>query len=112
MDYIETPDAEMLSETWTNLCRCQNLRVNLFRDLSRIILSLNAYYTELLACHDNHIRKQPNSIVDKKDGRAQIANLIRDARASSSLHKPRPSITSRAVDELKGDELQTFEKAY
>lgn len=127
MDYIETSDAEMLSETWTNLCQSQDLRANLFRDLSRIILSLSqlplprigswtidergvltlanrplihqfqspenegiptniarnltytttdAYYIDLLACHDNRIRNQPNSIVDEKDGRAQMANLF------------------------------------
>ncbi len=209
MDYIETSDAEMLSETWTNLCQSQDLRVNLFRDLSRIILSLSqlplprigswtidergvltltnrplihqfqslenegiptniartltyttadAYYIDLLACHDNRIRNQPNSIVDEKDGRAQMANLFtmrgllphftsRDLRYGpfvfnlTDLHgsnifvdcdwhikyiidlewacslpiemlTPPYWITGRAVDELEGDELQTFEKAY
>jgi hypothetical protein len=187
----------------------QDLRVNLFRDLSRIILSLSqlplprigswtidergvltlanrplihqfqslenegiptniartltyttadAYYIDLLACHDNRIRNQPNSIVDEKDGRAQMANLFamrgllphftsRDLRYGpfvfnlTDLHgsnifvdcdwhikyiidlewacslpiemlTPPYWITSRAVDELEGDELQTFEKAY
>ena len=105
MDYIE--DAEMLSETWVTFGQNQELRVNLFGDLSRIILSLSqlplprigswtidergiltltnrplvyqfqclenegiptnitrtltystadAYYLDLLACHDSRIR--------------------------------------------------------
>jgi hypothetical protein len=118
----------------------------------------DAYYIDLLACHDNRIRNQPNSIVDEKDGRAQMANLFtmrgllphftsRDLRYGpfvfnlTDLHgsnifvdsdwhikyiidlewacslpiemlTPPYWITSRAVDELEGDELQTFEKAY
>ena len=208
MDYIETSEAEMLSNTWTNLCQSQDLRVNLFRDLSRIILSLSqlplprigawtidergvltlanrplthqfqslenegiptiartltyttadAYYIDLLACHDSRIRIQPNSIVDETDGRAQMANIFvmrgllshftnRDLRYGpfifnlTDLHgsnifvdrdwhikyiidlewacslpiemlAPPYWITSRAVDELEGNELQIFEKAY
>jgi hypothetical protein len=127
MDYIETADVEMLSETWSSHYQSQDLRVNLFRDLSRIIPSLSqlplpcigswtidergiltlanrplihqfqslenegiriniprtltyttadAYYLDLLACHDSRIRDQPNSIVDETDGHAQMANLF------------------------------------
>ena len=209
MEYIETSDAEMLSKTWNTLRQSQGLRVNLFRDLSRIILSLSqlplpsigswtidkrgvlklanrplihqfqslenegiptniarnltyatadAYYIDLLACHDSRIRNQPNSIVDEKDGYAQMANLFamrgllshftsRDLRHGpfvftlTDLHgsnifvdcnwhikyiidlewacslpiemlSPPYWMTSRAVDELEGDELQTFETAY
>ncbi|PVH82322.1 hypothetical protein DL98DRAFT_548036 [Cadophora sp. DSE1049] len=158
----------------------QDLRVNLFRDLSRIIFSLsqlplprigswtinergvltlanrlliyqfqslenegiptniartftyttaNAYYINLLACYDNRIRNQPNFIVDEKDSRAQMANLFamrgllphftsRDLRYGlfvfnlTDLHGSNIFITSRAVDKLESDELQTFEKAY
>ena len=39
-------------------------------------MTADAYYIYLLACPDNRIRNQPNSIVDEKDGRAQIANLF------------------------------------
>ncbi|KAH9212706.1 hypothetical protein DL95DRAFT_391203, partial [Leptodontidium sp. 2 PMI_412] len=192
MDYIESSDAEILSETWTNLGQRQDLRDNLFRDLSRIILSLSqlplpcigswtideqgvltlsnrplihqfqslenegiatniartltytaadVYYSDLLACHDNRIRDQLNSIVDEKDGRAQMANLFamrgllphftsRDLRYGpfvfnlTDLHGSNIFVDcnwhikyiidlDRAVDELEGgDELQTFEKAY
>src|SRR5580700_2489332 len=40
MDYIEETDGKMLSESWEKLRHNQNRRTNLFRDLSRIILSL------------------------------------------------------------------------
>jgi hypothetical protein len=124
LEYIET--GEMLSETWTNR-QSQELRSNLFRDISRIMLSLSqiplpcigswtidnrgilaltnrplihqfhsleneniptniprnltntttdAYYLDLLACHDSRIRNQPNSILDEMDGEAQMANLF------------------------------------
>lgn len=208
MDYIETTDTEMLSETWTSHCQDQELRSNLFRDLSRIILSLtqlplprigswtiddrgfltltnrpsihqfhslenehiptniartltytttDTYYLDLLACHDSRIRNQPNSISDEKDGYTQMANLVtmrgllphftsRSMRQGpfvfslTDLHgsnifvdskwhikyiidlewacslpiemlSPPYWITSRAVDELDGDELPKFEKA-
>lgn len=35
----------------------------------------DAYYLDILSCHDNRIRQQPNSIIDEEDGRAQMANL-------------------------------------
>ncbi|KAJ5585282.1 uncharacterized protein N7459_005082 [Penicillium hispanicum] len=35
----------------------------------------DAYYLDLLNCHDSRIRHQPNSIIDQDDGRAQIARL-------------------------------------
>lgn len=116
----------MLSETWDEFQHDQDRKVNLFRDLSRVILSLSqipqprigswtlnsngilqltnrpltlrlqqlenegiptnidrsltysatdGYYLDILNCHDNRIRHQPNSINDEDDGRAQIANL-------------------------------------
>ncbi|KAJ5728674.1 uncharacterized protein N7483_003182 [Penicillium malachiteum] len=34
-----------------------------------------AYYLDLLFCHDSRIRNQPNSITDADDGRAQMARL-------------------------------------
>jgi hypothetical protein len=127
MEYIEPSDAKMLSETWADQRLDPALRANLFKDLSRIILSLSqqplprigswtinkqgvlqltnrpliqqfhslenegiptkiprdltyttadAYYSDLLACHDSRIRHQPNSIIDEKDGYAQMANLF------------------------------------
>lgn len=209
MDYIERTHAKMLSESWTELYQNQDLRANLFRDLSRIILSLSqlplpcigswtidkqgvlmltnrplihqlhslekesiptsmprtqtyicadAYYTDLLACHDSRIRHQPNSIYNEKDGFAQMANLFtmrgllshftnRDLRQGpfvftlTDLHgsnlfvdsdwhikyiidlewacslpiemvTPPYWITDRAVDQLYGDELPSFENAF
>jgi len=41
MDYIEGLDVKMLSETWDEYRHSQDHRTNLFRDLSRIILSLS-----------------------------------------------------------------------
>lgn len=35
----------------------------------------DAYYLDLLSCHDSRIRHQPNSITDADDGRAQMARL-------------------------------------
>lgn len=40
IDYIETADAEMLSSTWETKRQDERARTNLFRDLSRIMLSL------------------------------------------------------------------------
>ncbi|RAQ50884.1 hypothetical protein AFGD_003432 [Aspergillus flavus] len=37
--------------------------------------SKDAYYLDLLACHDSRIRHQPNSLSDEDDGRAQMARL-------------------------------------
>ncbi|KAJ8059608.1 hypothetical protein OCU04_011263 [Sclerotinia nivalis] len=116
----------MLSETWNEFRHCEVRKTNLFRDLSRIMLSLSqsplprieswtldsngilqlsnrpltlrlqqlenegistnidrsltysatdAYYLDLLSCHDSRIRHQPNSLNDESDGRAQMANL-------------------------------------
>ena len=126
MDYVGTPGVQMLSETWDEDRHHQDKRANLFRDLSRIILSLSqtplarigswtldsdgflrlsnrpltlrlhqlengriptnitrsltystadAYYLDLLSCHDNRIRYQPNSLSDEDDGRAQMARV-------------------------------------
>ncbi|KAI1973220.1 hypothetical protein LOZ53_005026 [Ophidiomyces ophidiicola] len=41
MDYIEPAEARMLSDTWPDLRLNHTLRTNLFRGLSRIILSLS-----------------------------------------------------------------------
>ncbi|TAQ85261.1 hypothetical protein B7494_g6423 [Chlorociboria aeruginascens] len=41
MDYIEDTDAKMLAETWDESRHSQDHRTNLFRDLSRIMLSLS-----------------------------------------------------------------------
>ena len=127
MDYIETTDAELLSESWDDLRHDRNLRSNFFKDLSHIMLTLSqlplprigswtidergvlmltnrplahhfhslenegiltniprhltytttdAYYTDLLACHDSRIRNQPNSIISEEDGFSQMANLF------------------------------------
>lgn len=127
MDYIEERDGRPLSESWAELHRDPGLRMNLFRGLSRIMLSLSqspmpligswtidkhgilsltnrplfhqfqsleneniptgvpreltyattdAFYADLLACHDSRIRNQPNSIRDERDGLAQMANLF------------------------------------
>ena len=127
MDYIETTDAELLSESWDELRHNRDLRSNFFKDLSRIMLTLSqlplprigswtidergvlmltnrplahhfhslenegistniprhltynttdAYYTDLLACHDSRIRNQPNSIISEEDGFSQMANLF------------------------------------
>ena len=116
----------MLSKTWETLRHDRDRRANLFRDLSRIMLSLaqlpfprigsltidnrgvlsltnrpltlplqqlenrgiptkigrnltystaDAYFLDLLACHDSRIRYQPNSILDKADGEAQLSAL-------------------------------------
>ncbi|TVY16374.1 hypothetical protein LARI1_G005885 [Lachnellula arida] len=49
MDYIESSDSQMLSETWTDRSQSQD---------------------------QGRIRYQPNSTVDETDGRAQMANLF------------------------------------
>jgi len=127
MEYIEVTDGKLLSESWAELHGDWDLRMNLFRSLSRIILSLsqlsmpyigswtidnhgtvsltnrpllhqfqsfeneniptgiprsltytttNAFYDDLLGCHNSRIRNQPNSIRDERDGLAQMANLF------------------------------------
>ncbi|RDW71783.1 hypothetical protein BP5796_07817 [Coleophoma crateriformis] len=40
-NYIEPSDAKTLSETWSEFCQSQKMMTNLFKDLSRIILSLS-----------------------------------------------------------------------
>ena len=209
MDYIETTDAKLLSESWDELHHNPDLRTNLFKDLSHIMLNLSqlplprigswtindrgvlmlsnrplahhfhslenegistniprnltyitadAYYTDLLACHDSRIRNQPNSIISEEDGLSQMANLFtmrgllpyftnRDLRHGpfifnlTDLHAsnifvddkwhikyiidlewacslpiemlaPPYWITNRGVDQLRGEELQTFENAH
>ncbi|KAI9034908.1 uncharacterized protein KD926_005031 [Aspergillus affinis] len=126
MDYIGNSDVQMLSETWDEHRHQRDKRTNLFKGLSRIMLSLSrvplprigswtldsngalrlsnrpltlrlhqlensgistnvsrsltysvadAYYLDLLSCHDSRIRNQPNSVSDADDGRAQMARL-------------------------------------
>ncbi|PKY07201.1 hypothetical protein P168DRAFT_295141 [Aspergillus campestris IBT 28561] len=126
MDYVGSPEAQMLSETWDENRNDQDKRANLFRGLSQIMLSLSrtplpcigswtldfdgvlrlsnrpltlrlhqlenggvptnisrgmtyttadSYYLDLLSCHDNRLRYQPNSLNDEEDGRAQMASL-------------------------------------
>lgn len=126
MDYVGTAGVQMLSETWDESRHHQEKRTNLFRGLSRIMLSLSriplprigswtldsdgilrlsnrpltlrlhqlengriptnitrsltysttdAYYLDLLSCHDSRIRYQPNSLSDEDDGRAQMARV-------------------------------------
>lgn len=38
-------------------------------------MSVDPYYLDILACHDNRIRHQPNSIHHQTDGEAQLAAL-------------------------------------
>lgn len=136
-------EGKMLSETWKERRGDQERRFNLFRDLSRIILSLAKlplprigswtmdnhgilslanrpltfqlqqlenlniptgiprdltytsavpYFLDLLACHDNRIRYQPNSIHHQSDGEAQLAAL-------TTMRALLPNLTSR---ELRG----------
>lgn len=126
MDYVGSPEVQMLSETWDEDRNDQGKRANLFRGLSQIMLSLSrtplpcigswtldsdgvlrlsnrpltlrlhqlenggvptnisrgmtystavSYYLDLLSCHDNRLRYQPNSLNDEEDGRAQMARL-------------------------------------
>jgi len=51
----------------------EGVQTNINRDL--IYSTTEAYLLNLLACHDNRIRYQPNSIRDEYDGRAQMAAL-------------------------------------
>lgn len=41
MDYIETTDAKLLSESWDELRHDHDLRTNFFKDLSHIMLALS-----------------------------------------------------------------------
>ncbi|PYI11878.1 hypothetical protein BO78DRAFT_465861 [Aspergillus sclerotiicarbonarius CBS 121057] len=126
MDYVGSPEVQMLSETWDRDRHHPEKRNNLFRGLARIMLSLSqtplprigswtldsngvlqlsnrplglrlhqlenggiptnisrsltyttadAYYLDLLSCHDSRIRYQPNSLINREDGRAQMARL-------------------------------------
>ncbi|KAF2725697.1 hypothetical protein K431DRAFT_336174 [Polychaeton citri CBS 116435] len=43
------------------------------RDLT--YMSIESYYLDLIACHDERIRRQPNSIHDQDDGERQLAAL-------------------------------------
>ncbi|KAL8797996.1 MAG: hypothetical protein Q9182_007044 [Xanthomendoza sp. 2 TL-2023] len=125
-NYIEKTDGTMLSTTWQHKRSDENLRKNLFRDLSRIILSIGRvplprigsftiddngvlsltnrplsiplhelenggiptsigkqetytaiepYTLDLLTCHENRLRYQPNSITNELDARGQMAAI-------------------------------------
>jgi len=52
----------------------EGIPTNIPRDLT--YTTTDAYYTDLLACHDSRIRNQPNSIINEEDGLSQIANLF------------------------------------
>lgn len=52
----------------------ENIPTNIPRNLT--YASTDAYYNDLLACHDSRIRNQPNSIIDEEDGHLQMANLF------------------------------------
>lgn len=43
MDYIDEPDVQMLSETWNKSPRLPDRTANLYRGLSRIMLSLSQH---------------------------------------------------------------------
>ncbi|CAK4033105.1 Hypothetical predicted protein [Lecanosticta acicola] len=42
----------------------------------QVYSSVEDYYSDLLACHDNRMRYQPNSIRDVLDGQGQLAALV------------------------------------
>lgn len=125
VDFVE--DGRMLSESWETLRDDHDRRTTLFRDMSRVMLSLarvelprigsltmddsgivtltnrpltlqlhqlenqgistsiprdlnysttDAYLLDLLECHNNRIRHQPNSILDNSDGESQLSTLV------------------------------------
>jgi hypothetical protein len=51
----------------------EGVQTNISRDFT--YSTTEAYLLDLLACHDNRLRHQPNSIRDEYDGRAQMAAL-------------------------------------
>ncbi|KAJ0419620.1 hypothetical protein BJY00DRAFT_302025 [Aspergillus carlsbadensis] len=126
MDHVGSTDAVMLSETWNQLRHDPKRSTNLFRGLSKMLLSMaespfdriasltidnqgmiqhtnrpltlrlhhlenksvptnidrdltysttDSYVMDLLSCHDSRLRYAPNSVQDKADGAAQLANL-------------------------------------
>ncbi|EEP78370.1 predicted protein [Uncinocarpus reesii 1704] len=126
LEYVEEASASMLSKTWSDFRHDDTRRANLFRDMSRINLTLacqplphigslriddqgflhlsnrpltlrlqhlenegipthigrdqvyftsESYVLDLLACYDNKLRYQPNSVLDKFDGCAQMAAI-------------------------------------
>lgn len=52
----------------------EGVPINILRDLTYV--DTDAYYWDLLACHDSRIWKQPNSLIDLKDGHLQTASLL------------------------------------
>ncbi|CAD6445326.1 d571664c-5b90-4b14-a3af-6e38a8324e15-CDS [Sclerotinia trifoliorum] len=140
------------------LQQLENEGVSTNIDRSLTYSATDAYYLDLLSCHDSRIRHQPNSLNDESDGRAQMANLIimrallshftnRDFRHGpflltlTDLHqsnifvdddwnikclidlewacslpvetmRPPYWLTSRPVDDLVGQHLDSFSKAH
>lgn len=45
-------------------------------DRTQTYSATDSYYLDLLACHDNRIRFQPNSVRDKDDGEGQMATIV------------------------------------
>ncbi|KAH8588039.1 hypothetical protein B0O99DRAFT_640224 [Bisporella sp. PMI_857] len=52
----------------------EGISTNIPRNLT--YLTMDAYCADLLACHDSHIRHQPNSIISEEDGLSQLANIF------------------------------------
>jgi hypothetical protein len=126
IDYIEETEGEMLSNTWKDQCADKNLRTNLFRGLSQVLLTLShiplprigsfiiddggflrlanrpltvelqdlenecipvdiprdrtycsvdSYIDDLISCHDNRLRHQPNAINNAPDCMGQMSAL-------------------------------------
>lgn len=53
----------------------ENSRIPTVISRSLTYTSVEPYYMDLIACQDNRLRYQPNSIHDEDDGRAQLAAL-------------------------------------
>ncbi|RSL84258.1 hypothetical protein CDV31_016724 [Fusarium ambrosium] len=51
----------------------QGIRTSIPRDLTYV--TSDTYLLDLLACHDNRIRHQPNTIIDHADGQSQLSAL-------------------------------------
>ncbi|KAB8206342.1 hypothetical protein BDV34DRAFT_212508 [Aspergillus parasiticus] len=174
MDYVGNSEVQMLSETWDEDHHHRDKRINLFRGLSRIMLSLSqiplprigswtldpngalrlsnrpltlrlhqlenggiptnigrtltypaadAYYLDLLACHDSRIRHQPNSLSNEDDGRAQMARLTimrallphftnRELGQGPFLYRLTDLHPSNIFYDLTGEHLEAFKKVY
>ncbi|KAF4630033.1 hypothetical protein G7Y89_g8101 [Cudoniella acicularis] len=80
----------------------------------------DVYYNDLLACHDSRIRNQPNSILDEKDGQAQMATLFTMRSLLSHFIDRRLregpfafTLTDlHGIDKLEGDELEKYQSVH